>query len=399
MLSKIKRLLGKLIRLAYRMTYRFIPCNDKMILFISFHGRGFSDNPKALYQYMKSQDAFKEYTFIWAIKKHKQKQLDIPGAKIIEYFSIPYFYYLARSKYWFVNCKLPAYVLKKDSQVYLQTWHGTPLKRLAHDIIVPEGTTFYRSKMSVEEMRSTYDNDVKKYNYMISPNAFSSEKFMSAFRVEKEKLIETGYPRNDLLVNADEVLIQSLKKKYQLPEDKKVILYAPTWRDNEFTAKGYTFHLQVNFEKWKKCLGNEYVVIFKPHYLIVNEFDLQAYKDFVYEVKADADISELYLVSDVLVTDYSSVFFDYAILNRPIYFYMFDLKQYAEELRGFYFDIYKTLPGDIVEDEDALLDKLVKNEYDYARLNEFNHAFNVWHDGKCCAKVLAEVMGGKGYEN
>ena len=160
----IKKILGKMIRLLYRIVYRFIPCDDHTILFISFHGRGYTDNPKALHQYITEHKEYASYRCIYAIKHHKEKNLTIPNAKIIEYFSIPYFFYLARSKYWISNCKLPKYVLKKNNQVYLQTWHGTPLKKLAHDIEVPEGTTFYRSGMSVEEMRATYDNDVSKYN-------------------------------------------------------------------------------------------------------------------------------------------------------------------------------------------------------------------------------------------
>lgn len=203
----LKKLLGKLIRILYRFVYRFIPCQEKTILFISFHGRGYSDNPMAIHQYLSKHSQYADYRCIYAIKNHKQKKLKIENARIIEYFSIAYFFYLARSKYWIANCKLPKYVLKKDSQVYLQTWHGTPLKKLAHDIEVPEGTTFYRSEMSVEEMRSTYDNDVSKYNYMISPSAFTTEVFQSAFAIERERLIETGYPRNDILSNYNLSLI------------------------------------------------------------------------------------------------------------------------------------------------------------------------------------------------
>ena len=392
MVNVIKKILGKIIRIVNRICYRFIPCDEKTVLFISFHGRGYSDNPKALYEYMQEHPEYKEFRCIWAIKHHKSKNLKIEGAKIIEYFSISYFFYLARSKYWIVNCKLPSYVLKKKEQVYLQTWHGTPLKRLAHDILLEEGTTFYRSQMSAEEMYATYDNDVKKYNYMISPNAFCTKVFQSAFQIDKERLIETGYPRCDILVNTKEDEILAWKKKYGIPLDKKVILYAPTWRDNSYTTKGYTFSLQVDFAKWKEVLSKEYVVIFKPHYLIVNQFDIDAYQGFVYEIPATMDISELYLMSDLLITDYSSVFFDYAILNRPIYFYMFDLESYAQELRGFYFDIHETLPGDILQREADLLDKITKKDYDYSRLQEFNKEFNVWHDGRCAKKVLDRIF-------
>lgn len=388
----IKKILGKLIRIIYRLVYRFIPCHEKTILFISFHGRGYSDNPMALHQYISSHDKYRDYRCIYAIKNHKQKNLTIENAKIIEYFSIPYFFYLARSKYWIANCKLPKYVLKKDNQVYLQTWHGTPLKKLAHDIIVPEGTTFYRSEMSVEEMRSTYDNDVSKYNYMISPSAFTTEVFQSAFAINKERLIETGYPRNDILSNYCDNDIEMIKAKLNLPMDKKIILYAPTWRDNSYNLKGYTFKLEVDFKKWQEELSDDYIVVFKPHYLIVNDFDLGEVKDFVYYIDPKEDISTLYLIADVLVTDYSSVFFDYAILKRPIYFYMYDLDSYRDELRGFYLDIYRDLPGPIVEDENQLVKLINNEEYDFKRLEAFNRRFNNREDGNASKRVIEILL-------
>lgn len=384
----IKKILGKLIRLLYRLIYRFIPCQKETILFISFHGRGYSDNPKALHEYISKHPKYQKYRCIFAIKNHREKNLQIDNAKIIEYFSIPYFFYLARSKYWIANCKLPKYVLKKPSQIYLQTWHGTPLKKLAHDIVVPEGTTFYRSGMSIEEMRSTYDDDVSKYNYMISPSAFTTEVFQSAFKIARQRLIETGYPRNDILSNYQNSDLEAIKTKLNLPSNKKVILYAPTWRDNSFNLKGYTFKLKVDFKKWQKALGKDYVVIFKPHYLIVNDFDLESVKDFVYFVDPKEDISSLYLIADILVTDYSSVFFDYAILKRPIYFYMYDLDSYRDELRGFYLDIYHDLPGKVIENEDILLEKISQSEFDYNKLKLFNQRFNNHEDGNASKRVL-----------
>lgn len=390
MIRHIKKILGKCIRLAYKMTYRLIPADEKTVLFISFHGRGYSDNPKAIHQYMIQQERFRDYRLIWAIKKNKGVQID--GAKVIKYFSIPYFYYLARSKYWICNCKLPKYVLKKENQVYLQTWHGTPLKRLAHDIIVPDGTTFYRSGMTEEEMHNTYDDDVAKYTYMISPNRFCTDVFQSAFQIERERLIETGYPRNDFICTATEKDAEEIRRSLDIPLDKKVILYAPTWRDNTFNMSGYTFELQVDFRKWKEYLGDEYVVIFKPHYLIVNKYEnSEEFKGFLFNIDANVDIKNLYVISDILVTDYSSVFFDYAILNRPVYFYMYDLEEYAEELRGFYLDIHKDLPGPILEEETELL-KAIKSGVQKFDLEQFNSRFNHMEDGNSSKRVVDIVF-------
>ncbi len=388
-LRMIKKIVGKCIRVAYKLTYRLVHVDEKLIIFISFHGRGYSDNPKAIYEQMRQDSRFQDYRFIWFIKKHKEKNIQIPGAEIKEYFSIPYFYYMSKAKYWIVNCKLPTYISKKEDQIYLQTWHGTPLKRLAHDIHVSEDTTFYRSGVSYEQMCHSYDVDVARYNYMISPNAFCTDVFQTSFQINKERLIETGYPRNDFISNVNQEQILAIKKKYNLPIDKKIVLYAPTWRDNSYVASGYTFELKANFKKWKEILDQDTIVVFKPHYLIVNTFkDDPDLADFLYSIPAEAEINELYVISDVLVTDYSSVFFDYAILKRPIYFYMYDLEEYASDLRGFYLDIYKDLPGSIYKDEEQMLVDIQECVYDYSRLEKFNAYFNNHEDGNASKRVV-----------
>ena len=243
--------------------------------------------------------------------------------------------------------------------------------------------------MSFEQMTKSYDIDVERYNYMISPNAFCTEVFQTSFQINKERLIETGYPRNDFITNATKEDVISLKKKYHLPLDKKIILYAPTWRDNSYVASGYTFELEADFHKWREALGDDYVVVFKPHYLIINKYENdETLTGFLYSVKAESEINELYVLSDILVTDYSSVFFDYAVLNRPIYFYMYDLDQYKGELRGFYLDIYTELPGRIYEDESKLLIDIKESVYDYSFLESFNQKFNAWQTGNCAQKVI-----------
>ncbi len=389
LLKKLKKIAVQCFRVLYRVFHRFIKTDEKCVLFLAYHGRGYTCNPRAVFEYMQAQEEFKEYTFVWAIKKKQH----IENAKVVRYNLFTYYYYLAKSKYWVFNCKMPKYIIKKDTQVYLQTWHGTPLKRLAHDILAKDGLKFYRSEMSFQQMTQTYDEDVKKYDYMISPNAYSTSIFQSAFRVNHDVLIETGYPRNDFLTNITKNQIHMLKKKYNISENKKVILYAPTWRDTSFDLKGYIFELEADFHKWKQSLGEEYVVIFKPHYLIVNRFDLSDLDDFIIQVDPNMDINELYVVSDVLVTDYSSVFFDFANLGRPIYFYMFDLAQYANELRGFYISL-EDLPGEIYEQEQSLLDAIASQNYDVQKLQQFNTIYNALQDGKASERVIHWMMKG-----
>ena len=388
-LRYIKKVVVAFIKICYLLLYKLIKVDEKVVVFLSFHGRGFSDNPRAIYECMKTDERFKDYTFVWFISNYKDKGISIEGAKVVEYMSLLYFYYLAKAKYWVFNCKMQEFIRKKNNQIYLQTWHGTPLKRLGHDISVDEDTTFSRTGMTYEQMCQSYDVDVARYDYMISPNRFCSEVFPSAFGVSKEKLIETGYPRNDFITNASKEDVLKIKERLNVPVDKKVILYAPTWRDNSYVAAGYTFELKADFYKWKELLGNEYVLVFKPHYLIINKYkDDEALKGFLYSIDATAEVNELYVISDILITDYSSVFFDYAVLNRPIYFYMYDFEDYRDQLRGFYLDVYTELPGKIYENEDMLLKAIVNKDYDFECLKTFNERFSHAQSGDCAKKVV-----------
>lgn len=385
-----KKIVFSCIKSLYGVLRYPIKTNKNTALFISYLGKGYLCNPKYIHQEMMNYPELQDMTFVWALKDTSTK---IKGAKVVKYNSPKYFYYLAKSKFWIVNCKLPEYVKKKKDQIYIQTWHGTCLKRLAHDIETKEDITFYRTGMSRDEMTRSYDVDVAKYNYIISPNTFTSEKYISAFKVDVSKIREYGYPRNDYLVNLKESTISALKTKYNIPQDKKVILYSPTWRDNHFNEKGYVFRLECNFKKWKEQLGEEYIVLFKPHYLISNKFNNAGLEDFLYCIDENKDINELYAISDLLITDYSSVFFDYTILDRPVIFYMYDLENYKENLRGFYLDIYTELPGEIVKDEDDLLNLINSNDfYNREKMNSFRNRFHSFENGNASKTVIEKLI-------
>lgn len=375
----------------YPLLYLFgivIKVDPKLILFTAFNGSAYSDNPRYIFEYMLEDEQYRDYQFIWAFK---DKQL-IEGSKTVKFNSIKYYYYLSKAKYWVFNAKMAPYYYKKSSQVYLQTWHGTPLKRLGHDI-VDNGTTYYRSKQSYQQMVKSYDNDSRHWDYLIASSPFSCQVFSTAFVFSKEKMLKIGYPRVDYLLTVTNENILELKQRYHLPLDKKIILYAPTWRDQSFGNNGYTFELSVDFYKWQEVLGDEYVILFKPHYLISNSYQCpEELRDFVYLMAANEDINDAYLISDILITDYSSVFFDYAVLNRPIYFYMYDFAYYEQELRGFYLDVPDELPNDIVKTEASLLQQLQADKFDFKRLARFNQKFNPWYDGLGLEKLIKEVF-------
>jgi CDP-glycerol glycerophosphotransferase len=174
---------------------------------------------------------------------------------------------------------------------------------------------------------------------------------------------------------------------------KKIILYAPTWRDNQHTTGvGYTLDLGTDFDKLRMALQDEYIILFRAHYLVANKFDFAKYAGFIYDVSHIDDINDLYIISDLLITDYSSVFFDYANLKRPMIFYMYDLDLYQEILRGFYLDL-EELPGPIVRSENELI-AAIKNStnVDEEVITRFNKKFNYLEDGQAAKRVVEEVF-------
>ena len=377
----------------YKTKYKM---DDKTILFEAFGGRNYTCSPKAIYEKMLTMKEFKDYTFVWSFidpSKHevkKDKRLKIIKSKSKEYYK-----YISISKYWIVNSIIEEGITKKKNQVYVQCWHGTPLKRLRYDIVVNGA-----SLNSVEEIRKRNDIDAKKFDYFISPSKYCTEKFTSAFNLKalgKENIIiEEGYPRNDFLFNKTKKDIDAIKKKLGLPLDKKVIFYLPTFRDNQHTSGvGYTYKLGIDFDSLKKKFSKEYVILFSPHYFIENSIDLTKYKGFIYNVARYDEINELYLVSDIIMTDYSSVFFDYANLKRPMLFYMYDIDDYKGNLRDFYISLDE-LPGPIAKTQDELENNLKNIDKEFKKNKEkyetFNEKYNYLDDGNASERVIKVIF-------
>lgn len=372
-----------------------VKLHENLIIFESFHSKKYADSPKAIYEYMLHDPAYSDYTFIWSFQEpEKYAHLKNSRTRLVKHETGAYFRAFARAKYWVVNGWISLDVKKRPGQVMLQCWHGTPLKRLRHDI-AETVTTHHRQ----EDLRSN-DEDVSRYDYFLSPSRFASKAFTSAFNLKalgKESIVcETGYPRNDFLHTFQDADASRIRTELGIPPGKKVLLYAPTWRDDKHIADvGYEYKSPVDFDLLASKLSGDYVVLFRAHNIVANAFDFQKYKNFVIDVSDHDDINDLYIISDALMTDYSSVFFDYANLRRPIIFYMYDLKHYKDNLRGFYLDL-KELPGDVVETEAGVISVLsdldaYKQKY-YSTYQKFNQTYNYLDDGKAAERVVERVF-------
>ena len=373
--------------------------NEKLMIFSAFAGASYTCSPKAIYEYIIKNPKFKDFKFVWAFKKpeDKLKYFKDSRTELVKINSKEFFKKLSSAKYWIFNFKTPEYYIKKDDQIFIQCWHGTPLKRLGCDIHIEKGN----KATELKDIHKSYIDDAKKYNYFISPSKFASEKFSSAFALDKLNkeniIVEKGYPRNEYLFKYKDEDIDRIKEKLKIPKEKKVILYAPTFRDNQYQeGKGHTYKLGINLLRMSDELKkDDYVILMRLHYLVSNNIDISQFKNFVYDVSDYEDINELYIISDILVTDYSSVFFDYANLKRPILFYMYDLQEYKNNIRDFYIDL-KELPGPIVENEKELIKNIRKIDNIFEEYKEiyknFNEKYNYLDNENVTSEVVKECI-------
>jgi Putative glycosyl/glycerophosphate transferases involved in teichoic acid biosynthesis TagF/TagB/EpsJ/RodC len=365
--------------------------DDKIIIFEAYQGRQWSCSPKALYEAVINDTVYCEYTKVICFRK-PEKYIELAENDktiLVKFRSKDYYRYYATAKYWISNSNLPMEIIKKIEQLYIQTWHGTPLKKIGCDLKIND-----RPDTSLVQIHKKYIFEGKKADIFLSPSPFYTEKIRSAFLIPNGKIGELGYPRNDSLYNINDENLNELKRKIGIKEDKKVILYAPTWRDNQFKLTlGSTYDIEMNFDLLADRLKDTHVILFRAHYLIANNFDFNKHKGFVIDVSNVDDINELYSISDTLITDYSSVFFDYANLKRPIIFYMYDYESYKNQIRDFYIDISE-LPGHIVYNMEELLEELlsvVQNNIDSFEM--FNNKYNPY--SKPCSKaIIDKYIGG-----
>jgi CDP-glycerol glycerophosphotransferase len=318
--------------------------------------------------------------------------VEVPdGVRTVIAGSADYYRHLARARWLVSNDSMrPAYV-KRSGSSYGQTWHGTPLKRIGFDI--------ENLQMSNRDYLVQFEREKEKWDALVSPNAFSTEIFRRAFRYGG-RVLEIGYPRNDVFFRPEERerRASAVRARLGLPDDKQIVLYAPTWRDNVFDASGqYQFLLKLDLEALHRERGDDTVVLIRGHQLVAARIDTAMFDGFVRNVSLYPDISDLYLVADVLVTDYSSVMFDFVNTGRPMVFFTYDLDSYRDELRGFYFDFEAEAPGPLVTHTSGVIDALrdldtVQAEY-ADRYADFRDRFASLEDGNAAARFVDEFLG------
>ena len=385
----IRQIIKKIVVIIYHIFLKVLPVDNNVIFFESSVGRNYSSNPKYVYQEMVKQQLDKEFKCIWSLE---DITIEIPGNVIkVKRARLKYLYYLAIAKIWVCDTRQPVFLVKRTDTTYIQLWHGTPLKKLAMDMDVLKMS----DGMELSVYKRLFKKNTETWDYLISQSDYTTEKFRSSFDFKKI-ILKTGFPRNDILFKKNnKKSIDSIKNRYNIPTDKKIILYAPTWRDDEFYENGiYKFSSKMDFSLLKKELSDTYIILVKLHYLVEDSVDWSNYQGFIYKFDRLWDIQELYLISDVLLTDYSSVIFDYAILNRPMIIYAYDYENYRNNLRGFYFNIFEKFPGPIVENTPDLVDSIKNYKFeDYeGKYTEFLEKFTSYDDGNASSRIVDLIL-------
>ena len=282
--------------------------SSDVILFDSWRGR-YSDNPRAIAAELRRRDlGFEE---VWVTG---QDPGPLPDSAIqVKPGSLRHLEYMGRAAYVVANNNMPHWFRKRPGCFYLQTWHGTPLKRIAFDIERPafEGSETHMRRFS---------RDIASWDQLISPNRFSTEIFRQAFRYSGP-IIETGYPRNDLLSSPESAVVRDrTRAQLGLDDSTRAVLYVPTWRDDSMT-----FDLELDLASFRKAVGDDTVVLIRAHEQVARTVRLED-EDTVRDVSGYSEVSELYLAADVLLTDYSSAMFDFAVTGKPMVFFAYDLR-------------------------------------------------------------------------
>lgn len=351
----------------------FVKTDEKLVL-MNGHGYRYNDSPRAIYEKMIELGIADNYKIVWAL--NDPDSYTIPGNAIkIKMDTVDYFKTALKAKYWIscVNIERGLH-FKKKNQIYLNTWHGASLNWVGNAV------------------SGRNDFHFEHINYFCYNGEYEREFIKRDFNVRDEALIPTGYPRNDALYEATEVKKNEFRIKFGIPEGKKIILYAPTWRESEDSGESFKLAPPINWTKWEKKLGEKYVVLLRTHPYTTELMNVQ-FNDFVRDYINYPQVNDLLIAADVLISDYSCIQLDYSILGRPQICYGYDYNEYSAG-RGFYFDLEKDLPNGVMRNEDQVIEHLLNMDYeeDCKRSIKFRDD-HMEYGGKATIECIKKVFG------
>jgi len=350
------------------------------VLYDVFGGRDYACSPRAVHAELARRAAALEH--LWAVE---DDQARLPaGVTPVRLWSPEWYEALARCRYLVGNTHFPDFLRRRDGQVVVQLWHGTPLKRIGYEA---------RGRWLAEDgYLDRLAREVRQWSLLLSPSPFATPVLRRAFDYRGE-VLETGYPRNDLLARPDPAAADAVRRRLGIPEGHRVVLYAPTWRDDQRHGDRYRLDLRLDLAAARRELGRDHVLLVRPHVHVGGSLPADG---FVRDVADYPDVQELLLAADVLVTDYSSLMFDFAVTGRPMLFFTYDLAHYRDELRGFTFDFEHDAPGPLLATSEQLIAALRAPDAGHTahrdRYLSFRRRFCPLDDGAATARLVDRML-------
>lgn len=378
-----KRMGKQLNRWLYRLALA-MPPDDRLAVFAAYWYRGYSCNPAAIYESMR--ELAPQLRGVWVVKPEGVANLP-PHVQHVQPGTARYYWTIGRAKYLINNANFPNDVVKRAGSIHVQTQHGTPLKAMGLDL-QRKGE---RSKnLDLDKLKQR----VARWDFNLSQNHFSTVVWARCMPGAYEPL-EYGYPRNDVLVQATQGDVGRIREELGVGEGTTVVLYAPTFRDYPDGHSG-----SFNVARLCRALPPNHVLWLRSHYFDAEteSFEDLAAAGLLRDVSAHPDVAQLCLAADVLITDYSSIQFDFANLDRPIVIYADDWDRYRED-RGVNFDLLASPPGAVARNDEELIDVFTRLAYDTPEtrqlLREYRWRFCEFDDGHAAERVVRRVFLGE----
>ncbi|MFC7915256.1 CDP-glycerol glycerophosphotransferase family protein [Streptomyces sp. NPDC057386] len=377
---------------AYHRMIKLLPVRKGTVVFESHLGKQYSDSPRAIYEEIKRRNLPVKAIWSYAGAKPTGFPKDV---ELVQRWSWQYLRALAQAEFWIDNQGFPLKLAKRPETTYIQTWHGSALKRMGFD--EPQ------SRVMPAHEQQAYQKAIDRFDHFVVRGEHDEKTLARAYRLPDEKLLRTGYPRNDALVRARESAApdpaaEELAKRLGIRRDKPVVLYAPTFRANSHGGVR-NFEFPFDVEEFADRFGDTFTLLIRTHYL--NSVSLPpSVEGRVVNVSGEPDITPVLLLSDVMITDYSSVMFDYSLLQRPMVFFTYDWDDYVNNSRGTYFDLREEAPGPVVDTAEELFGVLsdidgLTTGYE-GRLKEFMTQFGEYDRGDAAARIVDRFFGSQG---
>ncbi|MFF4326370.1 CDP-glycerol glycerophosphotransferase family protein [Streptomyces sp. NPDC001591] len=363
---------------------RRLPVKD-LVVYDTFQGNGAGDAPRAIHEELLRRGEKLEH--VWLVRDGRA---EVPAtARAVQYDSLEAWDVLARARYYVLNDSVPRSFRRRPGQTVVQTWHGTPLKQIGYD--------FTHDYYTSPEILEALAHDSAQWTLLASPSSYATPVLKRALGYDGE-VIESGSPRTDALLRPDAERIAEVRRRLGLPEGKKVVLYMPTWRENrEGWSGGYKLDLQIDLDAARRELGEDHVLLVRGHYRVGEQLRDGVRDGFVRDVSRWPDATDLLLVADVLISDYSSAVFDFALTDKPLLLFTYDLEHYRDTLRGFTFDLEEKAPGPLLRDSASLIEAVRDADAVAARFAEARTAFRAefcdLDDGHAAERVVDRMLG------